>query len=243
MQRDDVLTFVSPDTGQRSTALPFDFCVLVTDAIESPATFLLTLFVTRSLRHGRPVIFVGLHDTLEHYSAICRKSGVQLVTEQNNGRFKFVDGLTTIMQLQDVHNEVKSALAASGQGAVVVIDDVTSLIWSGNDARDVVRAMSSLRSLVSEHEASLVMLVHGDDVSTNGDSTDSYLFRRCLQISDLWLRTSVLSSQTRGELSIHRGPALVQDFGIVDRSGPTALQYKLDENGPAFSVKGLGRMW
>lgn len=33
----------------------------------------------------------------------------------------------------------------------------------------------------------------------------------------------------------------MEDYGIVDRSGPTALQYKLDETGPTFSVKGLGK--
>ncbi|KAK4048193.1 hypothetical protein OIV83_004898 [Microbotryomycetes sp. JL201] len=229
--------------GARSTALPFDFCVLVTDALDSPATFLLTLFVTRSLRNCRPVIFVGLGDTFEQYNAICRKSGVQLSNEQKNGRFFFIDGLTRIKRLDEIHDEVESTLAKVEPGSVIVIDDITSLLWGGNDARQVVRAVSSIRSLVSRHNASVVMLMHGDDVSSNGDSSDCFLFRRCLQLSDLWLRTSVLSSQTRGELSIHRGPALVDDFGIEDRSGPTALQYKLDETGPAFSVKGLGRMW
>lgn len=34
---------------------------------------------------------------------------------------------------------------------------------------------------------------------------------------------------------------MVDDFGIVDRSGATALQYKLEEAGAVFSVKGHGK--
>ncbi|KAK4057322.1 hypothetical protein OIO90_001819 [Microbotryomycetes sp. JL221] len=243
MQRDDVLTFVAPDTGIRTSALPLDFSVLITDAIESPATFLLTLFVTRTIRHGRNVIMVGLGDTLDHYTAICKKGGVQLQNEQKTGRFTFIDGVMTPVPLQHLCDKIQLKLESAEPGTVLVIDDVTNLLWSGNDVQQVVKVVGCLRALVAKHEASLIMLMHGDDISSNSDTPESFLFRRCLQFSDLWLRTTVLSSQTRGELSIHRGPALVQDLGIVDRSGSTALQYKLDETGPTFSIKGLGRMW
>lgn len=107
--------------------------------------------------------------------------------------------------------------------------------------------------------------MHVDDIASAADSTeDAYLFRKVLQQSDLWLEVTKLSSQTRGEvsrvfvlvlyiphknanaseseqLSIHRGPALVEDYGVVGRAGPTAWQYRLEETGPTFAVKGLGR--
>ena len=34
---------------------------------------------------------------------------------------------------------------------------------------------------------------------------------------------------------------MIEDYGVLDRSGRTALQYKLEELGAAFSVKGLGK--
>lgn len=74
MQRDDFLTFVAPGTSARTTALPNDFCMLITDTLESPATFLLTLLISRALRQPRNVVFVGLSDTFDHYAAICKKS-------------------------------------------------------------------------------------------------------------------------------------------------------------------------
>lgn len=46
---------------------------------------------------------------------------------------------------------------------------------------------------------------------------------------------------TRGvQLAIHRGPAAIEDYGIQNRSGSTALQYKLEESGAVYHIKGLG---
>ena len=53
--------------------------------------------------------------------------------------------------------------------------------------------------------------------------------------------TTKLTKNGNEQLSIHRGPALIADHGIITRSGSTALQYKLEEAGAVFSVKGLGR--
>lgn len=102
--------------------------------------------------------------------------------------------------------------------------------------------------------------MHADDVP--GDLEDDYLFRHLLAVSDIWLQASTLGSQTRGEvrilpsslkllplrracvaqLAIHRGPALLpHETQFVARSGAVALQYKLEDRGGIFSVKGSGR--
>lgn len=47
-----------------------------------------------------------------------------------------------------------------------------------------------------------MVLQHGDDLTAAGDTDDAYLFRRVLQQSDLWLQTTSLSSQTRGEVQL-----------------------------------------
>lgn len=117
---------------------------------------------------------------------------------------------------------------------------------------------------MTQVKGSLIVLLHGDELVAAGTADDDVLFRKVLQTSDLWLETKSLSSQTRGEvrpcslpslviswlltnerartqLSIHRAPALVDDFGVGERSGRTAWEYKLEEAGAVFSVKGLGK--
>lgn len=50
--------------------------------------------------------------------------------------------------------------------------------------------------------ATLLVVLHADDIPNVAyESEDTHLFRRVLQQSDLWLRTSGLGSQTRGEVS------------------------------------------
>ena len=73
MSRDDFLTFTSP-SGIRTASLPADFCVLLTDTLESPATFLLTHFVGRALREPRKVVFVGVAQLFDHYATILKKN-------------------------------------------------------------------------------------------------------------------------------------------------------------------------
>lgn len=107
--------------------------------------------------------------------------------------------------------------------------------------------------------------MHGDEIAAlpSSDSPaaieDTHLFREVLQRSDLWLQTTSLATQIRGEvrppppvsydehtltrgvqLAIHRGPAAIEDYGIQNRSGSTALQYKLEESGAVYHIKGLG---
>lgn len=92
MSRDEFLTFTTPTPSPpspsvpsshhlprapavvRTSALPRDFGVLVTDTLESPATFLLTYFIGRAVRDGRRTVVVGVAQGLEHYTGILRKN-------------------------------------------------------------------------------------------------------------------------------------------------------------------------
>lgn len=62
-------------THQRSTALPAELTCLVTDTLACSATFILTHFLSRTLRESkRPVVLVSLSQSLIRYTAICRKA-------------------------------------------------------------------------------------------------------------------------------------------------------------------------
>ncbi|BGP32869.1 hypothetical protein JCM10296v2_004654 [Rhodotorula toruloides] len=160
-------------------------------------------------------------------------------------------------------------------GPLIVLDDVCALLWMGMAMREIVTFWAALRRLTSEHCGALVTLFHADSLSPSpsfpspaapayDSPEDQYLFRSLLQRSDLWVEVTGLSSAGsggQGEITIHRGPSLVSphpsaspasnaSFGswTVDapRIGSTAVQYKLEEAGAVYQVKGggtLGRAW
>ncbi|SCV69771.1 BQ2448_1165 [Microbotryum intermedium] len=240
--RDDFLTFLNP-SGVRTSALPIEFCILITDTLQSPGLFIETHLIHRALRDQRSVLLLGLSQGLNHYSSILRKNGIQLNNEQRQGRFAFVDGgRHDNNNLVEILDATREAIQRLGPTPLVLVDELSCPLWAGNSSGQVSTWFMALRALVSGAQGSLVVLLHADDTHTSSPNEDLHLFRRVLQQSDLWLQTTSLSSQTRGELSIHRGPALIEDYGIIQRSGPTAWHYKLDESGATFSLKGLGTL-
>ncbi|GAA5970359.1 hypothetical protein JCM21900_001656, partial [Sporobolomyces salmonicolor] len=171
--------------------------------------------------------------------------GVQLASERAAGRFGFVDASSGA--LAQACEGVAAALRGRGD-AVVLVDDLSALLWRGHDARSVGRFFARVRSLVSDTASSLVVLLHADSLaptSSTESEEDQYLFRKVLQGCDLWLEARSLGGETRGELAIHRAPALVpsDDYGVETRSGSRALQYKVEESGAVFEAKGLGRFF
>ncbi|GAA5848250.1 hypothetical protein JCM9279_000990 [Rhodotorula babjevae] len=236
----------------------------------------------------RRVVLVGVREREQYWGATLRKHGIQLATESSARRFTFLDASSPSLSLADLFSSLRAALARpdhaapdaprppraatdadSGEpGPLVVIDDLSALLWVGREARDVVRWWRGVRALVSESSACLVTLLHADSLSpspsTHAPSAtsspyqspeDQYLFRHVLQGCDLWGEVVGLGNGgtgARGELSLHRGPALVTPspsppYWSVDapRSGARALQYKLDEGGAVWEVKGQigGRVW
>ncbi|GAA5890552.1 hypothetical protein JCM8208_004912 [Rhodotorula glutinis] len=236
----------------------------------------------------RRVMLVGVREREEYWAATLRKQGIQLTTESSTGRFTFLDASSPSLPLADLFSSLRAALArplaagpprepraaadADGDGdepgPLVVIDDLSALLWVGREAKDVVRWWRGVRALVSESSSSLVTLLHADSLSpspaTHAPSStaspyqspdDQYLFRNVLQGCDLWGEVVGLGNGgtgARGELSLHRGPSLITPspsppHWSVDapRSGARALQYKLDEGGAVWEVKGQmgGRVW
>lgn len=163
MSRDDFLTFALGQ-GVRTAALPADFSLLITDTLESPGTFLLTHFISRALRQPRKTLLVGFSHTFEHYSAILKKSvgcsaslgavaglkpalqGIQLANERT---FTFVDANDVGNTLLELYLSIEVALSAM-EGALVVLDDLSSLLWAGHPAREVAQLFANVRALVSQ---------------------------------------------------------------------------------------------
>ncbi|GAA6010346.1 hypothetical protein JCM11491_006278 [Sporobolomyces phaffii] len=247
--------------------LPPNSSILITDSVQSPAVFLLTLLIARALRKQTPppggdikgkgkakVVLVGVSEVESEYTNILKKQSVQLGTEKSLGRFEFIDAASA--DLAATYAAVVESLSrdAAGSGSLVVVDDLTALSWSGHDLTKIVKFHLALQTLVLSTRSTLVTVVHADQVSPHPvvrDESDQYLFRKVLASSDYWFELKSLVAQARGELSIHPGPALSpssasrvedpDDERLQTRVGKDALEYRLEENGAVFEVKGLGR--
>ncbi|BGP40874.1 hypothetical protein JCM10449v2_004839 [Rhodotorula kratochvilovae] len=244
----------------------------------------------RRAEKRRRVVLVGVREREEYWAGVLKKNGIQLPTESASGRFTFLDASSPSLALPALFASVRAALSHSPSsssapdggpsqpppppsdegepGPLVIIDDLSALLWVGREPQDVVRWWRGVRALVDEHTASLATLLHADTLSPSpalhapspahspyASPEDQYLFRQVLQGCDVWGEVVGLGNGgtgARGELSLHRGPALLppsatHDGWSVDapRAGARALQYKLEEGGAVWEVKGQmgGRVW
>lgn len=68
----NIMLFRQKD-GSESVALPRDFALLISDALDAPATFLIVQHLAIALKAKRPCVLVGLTQSLDYYTALLRK--------------------------------------------------------------------------------------------------------------------------------------------------------------------------
>ena len=59
--------------GTESPALPSELALLISDTLDSPATFLVVQHIAIALKAKRRCILVGLAQSLDYYTAVLRK--------------------------------------------------------------------------------------------------------------------------------------------------------------------------
>lgn len=167
--KEGFLTFLSP-TGIRSSSLPQEFFLLLTDSLESPATFLLSHFIAKSLKEGRKSILIGSSYPFDHYAAILKKSvefhlfplefrrranslwmgqSVQLASARERGTFNFIGATPSSPDLFQTLSISLQAALENSQQPLIVLDDVSSFLWSGKPLNDIVRFIVGIRKAVS----------------------------------------------------------------------------------------------
>ncbi|XP_063959887.1 elongator complex protein 6-like [Lytechinus pictus] len=68
-------------------------CYLVTEAGDSDGSFILHHFLTKYLKSGGKVVFLGLSQSFSHYNAVAQKLGVNLMAARTSGHLDFISGL------------------------------------------------------------------------------------------------------------------------------------------------------
>jgi len=121
---------------------------------------------------------------------------------------------------------------------MVILDDISSLEWTGVSSLDLIRFIRALRSLCLKSNASLIIRHH---VVTPTEPDD--LLRQLLQICTYHMDVRPLSSgrsgAVSGEIALHAGPSVdFPDFVLIPRSA--AVQYRLTDTGAVFFGRGTG---
>lgn len=251
--------FRQPD-GSESPLLPQELSLLISDTLESPATFLVVQHLALALKARRPCVLVGLAQSFEYYTAVLRKQGVQLPHEREKGNLVYIDTAQLLVDEYDgfamaLQTQIGQALNARTPDQItseprpplVALDDFASLLHAGLAPLALLKLFRNIRGMARQSSASLLVVYHDDAFSpgrTNIERSeeDHFLLRNLIQLSDFWIQTRSLRAQMTGELVLHRAPALAGlQSDLVTHSLNRPLQYKLEETGPTYFAKGTGK--
>ncbi|CDZ98269.1 Uncharacterised protein family UPF0405 [Phaffia rhodozyma] len=260
------MTFLTPhlhftsssiSSSARSPLPPAATTVLLSDTISAPADFVLLHFVATQLKATKSVLLVGCGEGVDHYKAISKKIGISL--DQPN--FKFHDALSaqsqssapsdlrnlfdSIISLVERQQKENSSPSDGPESEVmVVLDDLSALLWMGAELETVGRFVRALQASSRKLNFNIVYLVHTIPSSASAVPEDE-LFRLLHPSADLWIRVQGLQSgrsgDVSGELSFIPSPLLDSDEGFPRTEPGKELQYKLGDSGVTFFPKGTGQ--
>ncbi|XP_057689197.1 elongator complex protein 6 [Corythoichthys intestinalis] len=184
--------------------------VLLSDR-QSDASFLIHHFLGFYLRAGCQVCFVGLAQSLSHYSAVSQRLGVSLSQAKEKGQLVFLEGLNESLSIlnpdgarpgsqamdflrnpgaglrslfQSVHSSLTSQGAESGslRPPALLVDDVSVLQSLGVSVDSVLDFSHYCRALVcSQLKGNVVMLLRCDGEDDDDDTGSEESSERLLR--------------------------------------------------------------
>ncbi|KAK1232436.1 hypothetical protein PQX77_004412 [Marasmius sp. AFHP31] len=248
--------------------LPQPIFLLITDELASPADFALhQALVSHLKQHGSKQsnlkrIYLSVSESWTRLQMLCSKSGVNISQNTPSKSLHFIDVLSHLPQrnsssdttvspvpsLRTVYDQVALLLTSENEssepGSIVVLDDISSLEWTGHHSiHDLTQFCRALRALCLKIQATLIIRHH----IVTPDDPDP-LFRNLRQMCSYHMDVRPLSSgrsgAVSGEIALHAGPtaSLQSDTRKVQLlSRPAALQYRLTDNGVVFFERGSSR--
>ncbi|KAH8917341.1 hypothetical protein BT69DRAFT_1286780 [Atractiella rhizophila] len=213
---------------------------------------------------GRSGALIHFRLPQSHYTSILQRHGLR-----NSQQPIFIDGQAILgryswTELEDVkkvlaelEEMVLKELDGLEEGAKVVWDDISSLVWSlgsgsvlfsandhdGMEELEVVRFFRSLSQTLHQRNISIILCLDYPSASfeTRGEREDRKIFECLKGFSHWWLDIkSIQSSQAKAELSIRAGflfpPEKEQE--IRQFFGSKALLVEVRESGMRIEYKG-----
>lgn len=108
--------------------------------------------------------------------------------------------------LDEAYKMLKAELANATRSSIVLIDDLAHLEWVGINEQDIVRFLRSIRSLLREAGASLLIIYHKLAIETPTSDVQRYLLSTCLAHIECRPLVSGRSGSVAGEIRFHIGP-------------------------------------
>lgn len=253
------LNFSSSTTTQRTNQIPNSSSLLILDQINSPSTFILLDFITTTIKSSikRNLIFINTTSSIEQWHGLLQKQGIHLTNQIKSNSFKFISHSLTHPSdsLQDLFIKIQESSTTptpSTLAPLIIIDDLSTLLWSGYPVQHILGFLNRLRRLQTELGVSLVIVLHIDLIeflhkpnptpTTQHSTEDVVLLNHLSAHSHVILKTRNLGLPGAGELGVFRGAALLDDLGLpVTVCMETVTQYRIHDNSVHYYTKGLDK--
>ncbi|KII92961.1 hypothetical protein PLICRDRAFT_155896 [Plicaturopsis crispa FD-325 SS-3] len=226
--------------------------LLVTDELSSPADFLLHRSVADHLKRSSTssdhCIILSVSEGLSRWKSIAAKTNINLSNLPPSKSFTFIDVLDVLQSfslaqasspLRPLYDVVSSKLAHSESHALVILDDIAALEWTGRSFVDVSRFSRALRALCLKAKASLIIRHHLVELDDEPDHLFRHLLQLCTYHMDVRPLSSGRSGAVSGEVALHAGPSTcLPELKTIPRA--LAVQYRLTDSGSVFFERGTG---
>ena len=177
---------------------------------ENSGNFLISHFISTSLKRKSKVAFLALEQTLGHYHAIGLKSGLNLIKSQSEN-FVVIEALKEFDEIyaskgdfaEDVLKKTLSALDAFGkdEDKVLIVDRISLMTSYGLNLRDSIRFVRNLINEAVERDFKVTALTRLDP---DNEEFNSFFAHYCdLRIQVEPLKTG-RSNLVNGNVAIKR---------------------------------------
>ena len=174
-------------------------------------------FLSKEIKAGNSVVFLGLEQSIGHYHAVGMKSGVNLLKSRESGQIIFVEALKQLSDayidgfdtlLDRIAGEVFEALTdivakRPGIKVTVIIDKLTLLLSLGFSTRDVFVFVRKLALKLGEVGGNLVTLCHRTEDKEDCNKLANVVGEDADLSVVVWPLTSGKSSSVTGNMRFY----------------------------------------
>ncbi|KAK3610722.1 hypothetical protein CHS0354_028115 [Potamilus streckersoni] len=228
---------------------------------KADGSFLIHHFLSFFLKQNRPVCFVGLSQSYNHYSTVAQKLSCNLNAAKTSGQLVFIEGMKLLgdavsgnslikgdnsfvckaaFDLQQFFMHIKSTLELlkmnQTQDPVLIIDNLSFLLYIGCSIPQLVMFVNYLlQKVTSQCTGSLVLALYSDMISV--DENSDLLWKNLSHLCSITCQVTGLESgyskDVHGELLITWRSRDVKQTQIKK------TQFKLSDKNVTFFASGM----
>ena len=179
-----------------------DDSILVTE-VNTDGSFLISHFLSLSLKRNVNVCFLTLSQSFGHYRNVCGKLGSNLNNDLDSGSLKVLNGLKQIgatmcglpsnslwnnimdsKNLKELFLEIKKVVEDFSKPFIICIDDLSIFLSLGFDYKAIYEFVHQLRQLCKKNRSfkcCIITLIH---LPSTDPEEDSDIYKLCTYLSE-----------------------------------------------------------